>query len=179
MDHLSLSQALQHIEAVFDLKKLLQTHSDHQDHQFFEPANADQANGSVHYLKQIVIEYYKQSEIGYRKYHSEEGSIHMALNEGEAFDATGYYAQPQEIAEQVKYLNAKTVLEVGSGKGFNSRILAQQFPSVQFLGLDLTPLHIRLAQRFAQNCPNLSFRLGDFNQTDLASESIDLVFGVD
>lgn len=178
MDDLSLSHALQQIEVVFDLSTLLQMHYDYQQAEL-RSNHSLAADLPMRHLKHMIVQYYKQSEIGYRKYHSQEGSIHMAINEGEQFDVAGYYSQPQRVAEQIKLLNARMVLEVGSGKGFNSRVLAKQFPDVQFLGLDLTPLHVRLADRSAPGYPNLEFRLGDFNETQLVAESVDIVFGVD
>ncbi len=171
----SLSDSLKRIAAVFDLDRLLASHADHQP--LLGPTGA--ATPPVPELHRWVTEYYRQSEVGYRKYHSEQGSIHMAINEGDRFDPAGYYVQPTAIAQEIQRLSAQTVLEVGSGKGFNSRFLATQFPQIQFRGIDLTPRHVALAQHTAQALPNLQFQLGDFNQTGLATESVDLVFGVD
>ncbi|ERN40656.1 methylase involved in ubiquinone/menaquinone biosynthesis [Rubidibacter lacunae KORDI 51-2] len=177
----SLSQALQQIAAVFDIDALLQQHHDRQSRsaqsQTIDPISEPIASGAA--LKQEIVRYYQQSEIGYRKYHSQQGSIHMAIDDGTRYEPSGYYTQPKQVAEHVRALQARSVLEVGCGKGFNSRFLAQTFPDVQFLGLDLTPLHVRLASRAARLYENLQFRLGDFNQTGLAANGTDLVFGVD
>ncbi|NEN96039.1 MAG: class I SAM-dependent methyltransferase [Moorea sp. SIO3I7] len=124
----------------------------------------------------ITVPYYTQSELGYRLYHSAEDAIHMALNFDGVFNVDGYQAQPRIVAEQIDKLGATNVLEVGCGKGFNSLFLAQQFPSVQFVGIDLTPSHIAIANRKVRDFTNLTYQIGDFNCLNFPSQSFDLVF---
>jgi arsenite methyltransferase len=123
-----------------------------------------------------TISYYTQSEWGYQMYHSKEDAIHMALNPDGIFDPDGYYAQPRAVGEKISELNAKTVLELGCGKGFNSCFLAEQYPEVQFTGIDLTRSHIEIARRKADKFPNLSFQEGDFNRLNFLDQSLDIVF---
>lgn len=75
----------------------------------------------------VTIPYYTQSEWGYQIYHSAQDAIHMALNLDGVFNPDGYYAQPRVVAEQICEVNARNVLELGCGKGFNSCFLAQQY----------------------------------------------------
>ena len=72
--------------------------------------------------------------------------------------------------------DAKNVLELGCGKGFNSCFLAQQYPAVQFTGIDLTPLHIKIASRKGHKFSNLSFQQGNFNHLNFLDQSFDIVF---
>ena len=123
-----------------------------------------------------TISYYTQSEWGYQTFHSGQDAIHMALNPDGIFDPDGYYAQPRLVAEKISELNAKTVLELGCGKGFNSCFLAQQYPEVQFTGIDLTPSHIKIANRKADKFSNLSFQEGNFNRLNFLDQSFDIVF---
>ena len=127
----------------------------------------------------FTVDYYNQSEWGYRLIHSPEGSIHLALNFDGRFHPEGYYAQACMVAEQIEANQAKAVLEVGSGKGFNSLFLAEKYPTVQFTGIDLTPLHVKLASQKASALGNLEFKLGDFNRLDLPDQSVDVLFGVE
>jgi arsenite methyltransferase len=127
----------------------------------------------------ITVPYYTQSEWGYRFYHSEQDAIHMALNFDGVFKAEGYYVQPQIVGEQINQLSAKEVLEIGCGKGFNSQFLAEQYPNVKFTGVDLTPLHIKIASQKASKIHNLSFQIGNFNQLNFPDESFDIVFAVE
>ncbi|HYW17792.1 MAG TPA: class I SAM-dependent methyltransferase [Nodularia sp. (in: cyanobacteria)] len=124
----------------------------------------------------FTISYYTQSEWGYQIYHSGKDAIHMALNFDGVFDPDGYYAQPRVVAEQISKLDAKTVLELGCGKGFNSCFLAEQYPEVSFTGIDLTPSHIKIANKKADNFSNLSFQEGNFNQLNFLDQSFDVVF---
>lgn len=127
----------------------------------------------------ITVPYYTQSEWGYRLYHSAEDAVHMAVNFNGVFHPDGYYVQPKVVMEQIQEIEARTVLELGCGKGFNSRFLAPQLPSVQFTGIDLTPLHIKIARQKAQGIPNLVFQAGDFSQLDFPEQSFDIVFAVE
>ncbi|WP_448564665.1 class I SAM-dependent methyltransferase [Trichothermofontia sp.] len=131
------------------------------------------------YNRDITVRYYTESEPGYRKYHSLQDCVHFALNDGGVFDPDGYYGQPRYVSEQIRTIKASQVLELGSGKGFNSVFLAQHHPEVQFMGVDLTPRHVQIARQKATQVPSLDFQVGDFNQLDLPDQSIDLAFGVD
>ena len=75
--------------------------------------------------------------------------------------------------------HGKRILEVGCGKGFNSVYLASQCPARNFVGIDLTPLHVALAQKAGQALANLRFARGNFQQLDFPDHSFDLVFGVE
>lgn len=124
----------------------------------------------------ITIPYYTQSEWGYRKFHSKQDALHMALNFDGVFDPDGYLVQPRIVGKQIKEISAKDVLELGCGKGFNSQFLAEQYPEVKFTGIDLTPLHIKLARQKSQTLSNLNFKEGNFNQLEFADQSFDVVF---
>jgi arsenite methyltransferase len=150
---LSLTQALACIDAVFGRERSLK---------LSDPS--------------AIVSYFTQSEWAYSMYHSEEDCIHLAINEDGAFKPEGYYVHPRYVAQQIQSLQAQTVLEVGCGKGFNSRFLAEQFPSVKFLGLDITPLHIDIARNKSKSIKNLSFQTGDFNRLSYPSDSVDIVF---
>jgi ubiquinone/menaquinone biosynthesis C-methylase UbiE len=126
-----------------------------------------------------IIKYYEQSEPGYRLFHSTEGSIHMALNYDGRFDKAGYYEQARIVSQHINELTAKDVLEIASGKGFNSIFLAQRHNEVEFSGVDLTPAHVKLAQRKSLKFNNLEFSLGDFQDLKFAPQSFDIVFEVE
>lgn len=140
--------------------------------------------GGDHILNKInddisVLSYYIQSEWGYKTFHSEQGSVHLALNFNSNFDPDGYYAQPRAVAEQINGIGAKNVLELGSGKGFNSHFLAQRYPEVNFTGIDFTPLHIKIANQKSIALTNLTFKQGDFNRLEFPDNSFDILFAVE
>lgn len=156
MSDLSLTEALGKVQQVFNVNRVLRD-----------------------FDRDITVPYYTQSEYGYSKFHSQQDCVHLALNEDGIFSEEGYYGQPRAVSEQIEAIGAQRVLELGSGKGFNSSFLAQRHPQVQFQGVDLTPLHVSIANKKAQSLPNLSFQVGDFNQLPFPDQSFDLIFGVD
>lgn len=126
-----------------------------------------------------VIEYYRDSGPGYRLFHSSRGSIHMALNYNGKFDQRGYLGQAEIVQEYILQSGAQTVLELASGRGFNSTYLAQQNPGIKFVGIDLTPEHVRESRRNSRGISNLEFRQEDFQHLDFGDVSFDLVFEVE
>ncbi len=156
MSPLTLTEALEKIDQTFGTDKIL--------------SDID---------RNFTVRYYTQSEVGYRTYHSKQDCVHMALNEDGVFNTQGYYAQPKTVETHLQSLNAKQVLELGCGKGFNSIFLADRNPETMFTGIDLTPLHIKIAQKKAVDLKNLSFMQGDFNHLPFADGQFDVVFAVE
>lgn len=128
---------------------------------------------------EAVLEYYRQSDRGYRLFHSKEGAMHVALNSGDEFTTAGYLGQVDLIAERLpKSLDAR-VLEVGCGVGYNSRNLATRFPDFEFVGVDLSPNHVKSATKEASKLSNIKFEHGDFHQLRFDGGSFDAAFAVE
>lgn len=107
-----------------------------------------------------IEQYYFDSEPGYRKFHSEEGAIHMALSYSFSYEKEGLYEQPRIVERIIEETDSRSVLELGSGKGFNSIYLARRHPGVNFTGIDLTEKHIDVAVKAAHGLDNLKFVRG-------------------
>ncbi|MDZ4656335.1 MAG: methyltransferase domain-containing protein [Bythopirellula sp.] len=126
-----------------------------------------------------VLEYYRQSDRGYRLFHSKQGAMHVALNCDEEFSTEGYLGQVELIAGRLQQFAAKNVLEVGCGVGYNSRNLAERFPASQLTGVDLSPEHVATAKKEASKLPNLAFEQGDFHRLRYDDNSFDAIFAVE
>lgn len=146
----SLKRALDTITRVYDIERVLE----------------GQARSSVR-------AYYHQSLIGYLAVHSRSGAIHMAYDGGD-FDA-----QVRIVRSLLQKSRAQSVLELGSGLGFNSSRLARSCPATNFTGIDLTPAHVRLARLRGARLPNLTFQQGDLNKLPYGDETFDLAFAVE
>jgi SAM-dependent methyltransferase len=124
-----------------------------------------------------VVRYYEHCHDAYRKYHSSEGAVHMALNDGGRFDPTGFRGQLRRI-EQVWAASSRpsgAVLELAFGQGFNLADLAQRHGGVRFTGIDLTPAHLRIAEERLrrEGLATVKLDLGDFHALPYADESFD------
>lgn len=133
-----------------------------------------------------VVAYYTQSHAAYRKYHSEQGAVHMALNDGGRFDAAGYLGQVQRLLRQ--WEEAPTaqaegprlgVLEIGFGQGFNLEWLAQQRPHWRLEGLDLTPTHFDIARQRLASHAQVKLHLGDMHDSGLPAAGFDHIYAVE
>ncbi len=129
--------------------------------------------------ERTIVDYYTQNSRYYGLIHSFEGSVHMALNPGGRFDRIGYYGQAEIVQRHVDEIRPRRVLELASGKGFNTRHLATQNTSVNFVGVDLTPPHVAVARRNSIDVPNLEFKVGDFQNLRFCAETFDLIFVVE
>jgi SAM-dependent methyltransferase len=126
-----------------------------------------------------VAEYYELSFGAYRRRHSAEGSLHLALNDGGRFDATGFGGQAARL--QALWGTPPAVLELGFGHGYNLGTLAPRLPATAFSGLDLTPRHVAhveamLAER---GIGNVEIRQGDFHHLPWDADRFDHVYSVE
>jgi SAM-dependent methyltransferase len=72
--------------------------------------------------------------------------------------------------------NCQQALEIGSGTGAFSRLLACR--SRQVLGLDLAPQMVRLAQERSQQHPNLEYQVADVLKSDFSPASFDCIVSI-
>jgi ubiquinone/menaquinone biosynthesis C-methylase UbiE len=131
-----------------------------------------------------VRTYYEDCHDAFRKYHSAEGAVHMALNEEPRFDAAGFASQMQRIEARWRLRGAepRRVLELGFGQGFNLEYLSRNHAALELHGVDLAPTHLALARsRLAARglLGRVQLELGDFHALPQAAASIDEVFAVE
>ena len=128
-----------------------------------------------------VVEYYEQCFDAYRRHHSREGALHVALNDEGRFGADGFYGQVRRLEQAWAGEPTRDVLELGFGQGFNISHLAPRFPQARFRGLDLTPRHVEhvgdlLRQR---GVTNVELRQGDFHTLPYADASFDHAYSIE
>jgi SAM-dependent methyltransferase len=130
-----------------------------------------------------VVRYYEDCHDAYRKYHSRDGAVHMALNDGDRFDPDGFFGQLRRIEAGWAERPAppKAVLELAFGQGFNLEYLARRHAGQRVLGIDLTPAHLHIAQQRVARAglANVELVLGDFHHLPQASASVDAVFCIE
>lgn len=152
-----LSRRLRKLERVFDVAAIQS-----------QPLPAEQ-----------VAAYYDNCHDAYRKYHSAEGAVHMALNEGDRFDADGFYGQLRRIESRWSPAPPRRVLELGFGQGFNIGYLAQRHAGCSFAGIDLTGAHVAIASRRLRDFSNVQLIRGDFHQLPFADAAFDELYCIE
>ena len=128
-----------------------------------------------------VIAYYAECSPAYRKYHSDEGAMHLAINEGERFRASGFSGQLARISAGWAEAPPRDVLELGFGQGFNLAWLAPRFAGVRFAGIDLTPAHRQWSsERLSRlGVSNVELLTGDFQHLPWPDASFDHVYAIE
>jgi SAM-dependent methyltransferase len=129
---------------------------------------------------ELVVQYYEDCHDAYRKYHSAEGAVHMALNDGDRFDPDGFYGQLRRL-ERGWAVPPRDVLELAYGQGFNLAWLGARHPGTRFVGIDLTPAHQRIAAERIRRAglANVQLDGGDFHHLPYADASLDAVFCIE
>ncbi len=125
-----------------------------------------------------VGKYYEDSRVGYRHVHSKAGAMHMALNPDGRFDRAGYEAHARLVEERFAPAT-DDVLELASGNGYNLGLLAERWPDIQFLGVDLVEDQVRRANDLLAERPNARTMVGDFQSLALPDDGTDCIFVVE
>jgi SAM-dependent methyltransferase len=128
-----------------------------------------------------VVQYYEDCHDAYRKYHSAEGAVHMALNDGDRFDPDGFFGQLRRLEAGWGAAPPADVLELAFGQGFNLEYLARRHGGTRFHGIDLTPAHQRIAAERVRRAglTNVTLTGGDFHHLPYADASMDAVFCIE
>lgn len=126
-----------------------------------------------------TADYYGKSYWAYHFIHSTQGSIHMSMNFDGEFDKSGYYEQAKIVEKYISDQNSSNILELASGTGFNSVLLAKKHECKHFEGIDLTPKHVDVSKNKASGITNLEFHKGDFHDLQYEPSSFDIVFIVE
>jgi|CXWL01.1.fsa_nt_gi ubiquinone/menaquinone biosynthesis C-methylase UbiE len=156
--HASLARRLRKLEQVFSLRALRS-----------EPLGAAQ-----------VVDYYENCHDAYRKYHSADGAVHMALNDGDRFDPDGFYGQLRRMERSWPAAPAD-VLEIAFGQGFNLAYLAARHRQCRFAGIDLTPAHLQIASARLRRAglADVTLTEGDFHHLPYPDASFDHIFCIE
>lgn len=128
-----------------------------------------------------VAEYYELSFGAYRRRHSSEGSLHLALNDGGRFDPAGFSGQAARLQALWAGQQAADVIELGFGHGYNLGVLAPQFPGTRFVGVDLTPAHVVHVQTMLhdQGIANVQACQGNFQALPWSDASFDQAYSIE
>jgi len=85
----------------------------------------------------------------------------------------GYYEIPQLLREFIE--KSKVICDLGCGDGAFIFSVAQEFPKIKIIGVDISPRRINgLKEKFKQQ--NYLFLCEDVCETSIGSDSVDLVF---
>lgn len=128
-----------------------------------------------------IAEHYENCFGTYRRRHSSEGSLHLALNEGPQFDPSGFGGQVARLLSWWAGQPHAATLELGFGQGYNLAWLAERLPGTRLSGVDITPGHVRHVQAAMaeRGLHNVDARQGDFHALPWPDASFDQVFSIE
>ena len=127
--------------------------------------------------------YYKRSSFLYRRFHSEEGAMHLPIEGNKpARHKEKLKSQLNQVQQLIENEKPKMILELGCGMGFNLIQLAEKNPLIRFTGMDITNHNLQIARSRSKGRNNIEFLKGNFDHLDsspISEKKFDLVFGVE
>jgi len=128
-----------------------------------------------------IAEHYENCFGAYRRRHSREGSLHLALNEGRRFNEAGFNGQAERLRKLWVGQPHGDVLELGFGQGYNLSALAPALPGTRFSGVDITPGHVAHVQAMLadRGIANVQARQGDFHALPWPAAHFDQVYSIE
>ncbi|TAE75337.1 MAG: class I SAM-dependent methyltransferase [Bacteroidetes bacterium] len=132
-----------------------------------------------HWQTNTIEKYYQKMDFLYRYFHSKEGAMHfpLYLPNGEKHHAEALTEQANCIINHAKNINAKKIIELGCGMGYNVRYIAEKLPKVESYGLDLSENHLKFAAKKSKLLPNTNWIIGNLENPTI--ENFDILFAVE
>jgi len=108
--------------------------------------------------------------------------MHLGLSSDGTHKPIHFFGQAMYVEDIFRKEKAKKVLEVGCGKGFNLLFLAGRNPNIQFKGVDLMELHVKIANAKVKKLglKNVCFVQGNFTElNDETEHEYDFAYSVE
>ena len=129
---------------------------------------------------QTVKDYYTTSGNYYTRFHSPEGALHLPISfSSKTPHKKKLQYQAECVSTSIKERACKSILELGCGMGFNTKLLAQKHPESHFTGIDITPRNIAEAQKNTSALNNTRFVCQNYQHLEEQDGSYDLIFAVE
>jgi SAM-dependent methyltransferase len=153
-----LSAKLKQVRAVFDLNKVLAIQSD----------------------DQYVQRYYQKNKLAYSLLHTRSDKIYMGISRDGIYKEDDLLEAARTVQSYITPPKTRHILELASGRGATSAYLAEKYPAVKFLGIELSPGQFGFARKKARVITNYQPSLGNYHDLSrYATGSIDIVFVIE
>lgn len=127
-----------------------------------------------------IQSYYRVNSIPYSLFHHFGNAVHMGISRNGTFAPEDLEEQARIISGLIQSHQARTVLELGGGRGVNSAYIGRNNPNTQCVMIDISETHLRKARHQTRGLSNVSVQAGSYQDLhEFAGESIDLVFAIE
>lgn len=124
-----------------------------------------------------IAKYYKLNKFAYNLFSSKTDFIHMGISRNGKYSTEDLLEQARVVDKYIKRLQARTVLELATGRGATSAYLAKKYPNIVFEAVDLPNGQIDFALIKAKKLKNFHPKEGDYhNLSSYPKNSFDVIF---
>lgn len=135
---------------------------------------------SLQMTKAYIKKYYATNQLSYSLFHTLTDRMYMGISRDGVYKDDDLLEAARIVAKYIRKLNAKSVLELATGRGATSFYLASHFGNVQFYGIDLSPGQLFFAKKKAKKVHNYYLTEGDYHDvTKFSDEQFDIVFVIE
>jgi SAM-dependent methyltransferase len=91
------------------------------------------------------------------------------------FAASSLRPTYEYIAGSIPLRNWGMLVDIGTGPGYLSELIAEQYPDLRVIGIDMSGTMVKLANKSRKKLPNLSFEIMDGKKTRFRNDSMDFI----
>lgn len=81
----------------------------------------------------------------------------------------------RHIADTLQLENKGSLVDIGAGPGFLAKFIAEKYPNLRVIGIDLSETMLKIAGKKKKGLPNLDFGLMDAKELKFPENSIDYI----
>ena len=122
-----------------------------------------------------IKQYYQINRLAYLLFHNSDGFLHMGLSENGKYNKKDLLNQMDIVNKYIHQTHAKSVLELGYGRGANLNYLAKRNQNVEFCGVDLST---RTLKKYTKE-KNIKYINQDYHQLDVLDQKFDLIYAIE
>ncbi len=127
-----------------------------------------------------IQRYYQANRLAYSLFHTFSHQMYMGISRDGRYKKSDLQEAFRITSRYIDQLSATSVVELATGRGATSALLAQKYPDVSFQGMDISPSQLSFATKQSARLPNYHPRLGDYHRLDIfADASVDVVLVIE
>jgi len=121
-----------------------------------------------------VSKYYNTNKIAYRLFHNKQAFLHMGISNSNTYHKKDLLKQAKYISEYIVNNKAKSVMELGYGRGANLCYLSKICKGLDYFGVDISTKPLKRYKK-----ENIIYKKQDFHNLEEHKNTLDLIYAIE